>query len=236
MGSHQISIQQSYVPRMIKLDFPRFNGSEDTTSWVCRVEQFFHLHQTPEEERVVLALFHLEVDAQLWFQLIKQEGDMMTWQEFCDGLHARYGATQFQDFFGELIKLQQVGSVCDYHTQFEKLLAKVGRLSQDRQVSWFVSGLKDTIKADVLAGRPTTLTSAIGLARLYEARNISQRRSTTTTEVKKNNPVKKELTFANSTLPVRRLAQVEMQERRVKDYVTIVMKSSLQGIVVKNYF
>ena len=129
MGSRQISTQQSSVPRMIKLDFPRFNSSEDTTSWVCRVEQFFHLHQTPEEERVALASFHLEGDAQLWFQLIKQEGDMMTWQEFCDGLHARYGATQFQDFFGELIKLQQVGSVCDYHTQFEKLLAKVGRLS-----------------------------------------------------------------------------------------------------------
>ncbi|KAK9179225.1 hypothetical protein WN943_028424 [Citrus x changshan-huyou] len=216
MGSRQISTHHSYVPRMIKLDFPRYNGSEDTTSWVCRVEQFFHLHQTPEEERVALASFHLEGDAQLWFQLIKQEGDMLTWQEFCDGLHARYGATQFQDFFGELIKLQQVGSVCDYQTQFEKLLAKVGRLSQDRQVSCFVSGLKDTIKADVLAGRPTTLTSAIGLARLYEARNISQRRSTTTTEVKKNNSVKKELTFTNSTLPVRRLAPVEMQERRIK--------------------
>ncbi|XP_024035559.1 uncharacterized protein LOC112096363 [Citrus clementina] len=182
MGSRQISTHHSYVPRMIKLDFPRYNGSEDTTSWVCRVEQFFHLHQTPEEERVALASFHLEGDAQLWFQLIKQERDMLTWQEFCDGLHARYGATQFQDFFGELIKLQQVGSVCDYQTQFKKLLAKVGQLSQDRQVSCFVSGLKDTIKADVPDGRPTTLTSAIRLARLYEARNISQRRSTTTTE------------------------------------------------------
>lgn len=32
----------------------------------------------------------------------------MTWQEFCEGLHARYGATQIQEFFDELIKLQQV--------------------------------------------------------------------------------------------------------------------------------
>ena len=60
MGSRQISTQQSYVPRMIKLDFLRFNGSEDTTSWVCRVEQFFHLHQTLEEEYVALASFYLE--------------------------------------------------------------------------------------------------------------------------------------------------------------------------------
>lgn len=60
------------------------------------------------------------------------------------------------------------------------------------------------------------MTSAIGLARLYEAQNISQQRSTTTTEVKKNNLVKKELASANSTLPVRRLAPAEMQERRIK--------------------
>lgn len=65
---------------------------------------------------MALASFHLEGDAQLWFQLIKQEGNNMTWQEFCEGLHARYDATQFQDFFDELIKLQQVGSICDYQT------------------------------------------------------------------------------------------------------------------------
>ena len=28
-------------PRLIKLDFPWFNGNKDTISWVCRVEQFF---------------------------------------------------------------------------------------------------------------------------------------------------------------------------------------------------
>ncbi|KAL5854170.1 hypothetical protein ACOSQ4_003972 [Xanthoceras sorbifolium] len=57
-----------------------------------------------------------------------------------DGLHARFGPTQFEDFFGDLTKLQQ---------------------------------------ADMLAGRPTSLTSAIGLARLYEVRNTSQRHFTT---------------------------------------------------------
>lgn len=37
MSGRQSSTQQSYIPRLIKLDFPRFNGGEDTTSWVCRV-------------------------------------------------------------------------------------------------------------------------------------------------------------------------------------------------------
>ncbi|GMY10691.1 disease resistance-like protein DSC1 [Fagus crenata] len=92
------------------------------------------------------------------------------------GLLARYGPTQFYDYFGELTKLQQTGSVRDYQSRFENLLAKAGHLPPARQVSCFISGLKEGIKADVLAGRPVDLSTAIGLARLYEARNLSQRR------------------------------------------------------------
>lgn len=58
------------------------------------LSNFFYLYQTPEDERVALGSFYLEGDAQLWFQLIKQEEDIMTWQEFCDCLHAKYDATQ----------------------------------------------------------------------------------------------------------------------------------------------
>lgn len=78
MGCCQNNTQQSYIPRLTKLDFPRFNSTEDMTSWVCRVEQLFQQHQTPKEERVALASFHLEGDTRLWFQLIKQEGKIMT--------------------------------------------------------------------------------------------------------------------------------------------------------------
>ncbi|KAH9745476.1 hypothetical protein KPL70_004085 [Citrus sinensis] len=131
----------------------------------------------------------------------------MTWQEFRNGLNQRYEATSFQDFFGELIKLRQVGSVNEYQTQFERLLAKVGHLPQNRQISCFISGLHDSIKANVLACCPTTLSSAIGLACLYEARNLSQRRSMQTSN---------QNTYRNSSIPVRRLSQAELQERRAK--------------------
>ncbi|GAV68292.1 hypothetical protein CFOL_v3_11795 [Cephalotus follicularis] len=96
---------ESYLPRMVKLDFPKFNGTEDPTSWVCRAEQFFEFHQTPEEERVPLASFNLEGDTQLWYQLMKEEHEVVTWQVFKEGLHVRYGPTQYQDFFGDLTKL-----------------------------------------------------------------------------------------------------------------------------------
>ncbi|KAK1300149.1 hypothetical protein QJS10_CPB13g01198 [Acorus calamus] len=201
MGTRQNGSQHSYAPKFIKLDFPHFNGGEDTINWVCRVNQFFQFHQTPEEERVALASFHLEGDAQLWYQLLRQERGLLTWQEFCNGVHTQYGPTQFQDFFRELTRLQQDGSIRDYQTQFEKLLSKVGHLPQNSQVNCFISGLKDTIKADGLSGRPTSLSSTIGLARLYEARNAAQRQITSTQD-SKNFLTNKEMTTNNSSIPV----------------------------------
>ena len=53
----------NYTAKPLKLDFPRFNGKEDPTSWVCRAKQFFRFHATPVEERVSVASFHLEEDA-----------------------------------------------------------------------------------------------------------------------------------------------------------------------------
>ncbi|POO00481.1 hypothetical protein TorRG33x02_035550 [Trema orientale] len=46
-------------------------------------------------------------------------------------------------------------------------------MEQARQVSCFVKGLKESICTDVRANKPHTLSSAIGLARLLEARDIS---------------------------------------------------------------
>ncbi|KAJ0101439.1 hypothetical protein Patl1_05485 [Pistacia atlantica] len=50
---------QANAPKLVKLDFPRFNGNEDPTSWLCRVEQFFEFQRTLEEEKVALASFLL---------------------------------------------------------------------------------------------------------------------------------------------------------------------------------
>jgi hypothetical protein len=207
-----------YTPRTLKLDFPRFNGAEDPTSWICRAEQFFRFHEMPIEDHVALASFHLKGETQLWYQLLQQESESLNWPTFKAGLLARYGPTQFFDHFGELTKLQQIGTVKDYHTKFEQLLAKAGPLPRVRQVSCFVSGLKEGIKADVLAGRPTDLSTAIGLARLYEARNSSFRRTTAPVlPINKMPPFSpREDTKPRSSFPLKRLTPTELKERREK--------------------
>lgn len=203
----------SYLPRLVKLEFPRYNGEDDPTSWICRADQFFSFHQTPEEDRVPLASFNLEGDAQLWFQLMKEEHTVVTWADFKEGLHNRYGPTQFQDFFGELSKLQQTSSVRDYQTQFERLLVRVGRLSTEHQIGCFTSGLKDTIRAEVQASKPSSLTAAIGLARLFEARNQATKRPLSL-DIKKPANSRSTTGENRSTLPTKRLSPAEMKERR----------------------
>ncbi|KAJ0077699.1 hypothetical protein Patl1_35564 [Pistacia atlantica] len=74
-------------------------------------------------------------------------------------------------------QLRQPGSVIEYQCKFERWLAKAGALTQDRKVTCFIIGLRDSIRTDVQANRPTTLVMAIGLAKLFDARNQAQRRT-----------------------------------------------------------
>ncbi|CAI0403805.1 unnamed protein product [Linum tenue] len=123
---------QPQAPRM-KIEFPKFNGVDDPTVWICRAEQFFTYCQTPEEEKVLVASINLEGEAQLWLQVQREGGQELTWEEFKRDMHTRFGPTQFEDFFGDLTKLQQEGTVRDYQTQFEKLLVRAGNLTQAQQ-------------------------------------------------------------------------------------------------------
>jgi hypothetical protein len=49
------------------LNFPKYDGTEDPTSSVCRAEQFFDFQDMAKEDKVVLAAYHLEGEAQLWY-------------------------------------------------------------------------------------------------------------------------------------------------------------------------
>ncbi|KAF2292619.1 hypothetical protein GH714_026060 [Hevea brasiliensis] len=104
------------------------------------------------------------------------------------------------------------GTVHTYQVQFEKLLAKVGRLAQDRQVSCFVSGLTTLIRTDVQANRPKTLGEAISLARLYEARNSASGKGLPTQTRPASQMVRSPSQPASGS--VKRLTWDELNERK----------------------
>ncbi|KAI9159660.1 hypothetical protein LWI28_000697 [Acer negundo] len=84
-----VSSLSNILPKNVKLDFPKYDGREDPTSWVCRSEQYFQIHNIPMSDRVTLASFHLDGDAQVWFQLLKQELLYVSWEEFRESLYTR---------------------------------------------------------------------------------------------------------------------------------------------------
>ncbi|KAL5581131.1 hypothetical protein UlMin_013573 [Ulmus minor] len=88
-----------FVPKTLKIDFPRYDGRDDPTMWLCKAEKYFTRHEITDFDKVLLASFHLEGDAQLWFQILE-----------------------------ELIKLRQTRTVVEFQTKFERLLARVGSL------------------------------------------------------------------------------------------------------------
>lgn len=136
---------------------------------------------------------------------------LIYWENFKEGLNSRYSPNQFLDFFGELTRLEQTGFVQDYQDKFEKLLAKAGRLEQARQVSCLVSGLRDSIRTNVKAIKPNNLSSAIGLAHLYEARYLAHHKSNP--HISRASPPPRNFT---STIPIKRMTTKELNERRRK--------------------
>ena len=200
------------------------------------MEQFFEFQKIAEEEKIPLAMYHLEGEAQLWYQILKEEEGEVTWLTLKEGLNSRYGPTEFDDFFGDLTRLKQVGSVREYQSQFEKLLSRVGKLNQSQQVACFIGGLKEGVRIDVHAMKPPTLSAAVGLARLYEVKY--QKRSNFNLELKKAVSTNSTVTSRppSSTPAIRRLSPTEMKDVKIRAFASIVTRSLLLGIGVRSFF
>jgi hypothetical protein len=85
-------------------------------------EQFFNFQNTSEEEKLALTAYHLEGEAQLWYQQFKENEEEQTWEAMKDGLHIHYGPMQSENFFGDLTKLRQMETVPNlaHHLNFRR--------------------------------------------------------------------------------------------------------------------
>jgi hypothetical protein len=68
--------------RPMKMEFPKFRG-DDPIIWLDRSAQFFEYQATAEEQKVTLAAFYLEGEANQWWQWVKRiyqaEDRPITW-------------------------------------------------------------------------------------------------------------------------------------------------------------
>ena len=173
---HQEAIMAT-IPKTFKLEFPRFRG-ENPSRWIYKANQFFQLYGTPPNQKILLASYHMEDKALIWFQDAKEAGLFTSWEAFVKFLHVRFGITAYDDPMESLTRLRQVDSVVHYKGQVESLSNRVKELSEKRKLSCFFSGLKEEIRLPVKMFNPQALSTAFGLAKIQEEYLNASRKGT----------------------------------------------------------
>lgn len=104
----ETSIVVGLVPsaKLLRLEFPRFSGV-DSASWIYKSNKFFAYYNTPEHQKVLMASYHMEREALIWFQDTKNFGSFTNWEAFAKVVHVRFGATSYDDPMKSLTRLKQ---------------------------------------------------------------------------------------------------------------------------------
>ena len=112
----------------VKLEFPCFS-SEDPASCVYKANQYFGYYQTPITEKLLIAYFHMELEALIWFQEAKEAGVFSNWESLVQALHVRFGSTAYDDLMKVLTRPRQTSSFALYKAQFEVVSNRIKGLS-----------------------------------------------------------------------------------------------------------
>ena len=96
----------SPVLRSMKMDVPKFDGS-DPNGWIFLIEEFFNFHDTPEILRLRIVSFYMEGRVAAWYQWMKNNHLLTTWQELLANLRYRFGVSLYEDPQGDLYKRSQ---------------------------------------------------------------------------------------------------------------------------------
>jgi len=160
--------------RNVKLDFPRFNGS-NVLEWIFKAEQFFTYYNTPDAQCLTIAAVHMDSDVIPWFQMLSKNNPFQSWVRFTRALELDFGPSPYECPRSALFKLNQQAFVQDYYREFTALANRVYGVTPYALLDYFLSGLKPEIRRDVIAQDPTSMIRAVSLAKQYEEKyNPSQ--------------------------------------------------------------
>ncbi|MCH79689.1 Ty3/gypsy retrotransposon protein [Trifolium medium] len=131
-----------------KVELPMFDG-EDPAGWISRAEIYFRVQGTSPEVKVSLAQLCMEGSTIHFFNSLISEDEEMTWEMLKESLLERYGGRGEGDVYEQLTELKQEGSVEEYITDMEYLLAQIPKLPEKQFRGYFIHGLKADIRGKV---------------------------------------------------------------------------------------
>ncbi|GJS59034.1 putative ankyrin repeat-containing domain, PGG domain protein [Tanacetum coccineum] len=120
--------QNSLQVRHVKLDFPRFDGS-DPLNWLFRAEQFFTYYDTLNVQRLTIASAHFEGSVIPWFQMLHKANQIPTWDALASAIEEHFGPSQYDSPRAQLFKLTQTTSAADYYHHITVMANRVEGLS-----------------------------------------------------------------------------------------------------------
>lgn len=88
--------------------------------------EFFKSQHTMEVEKVGVIGFHMR-ETQLWYYQLRRAKGPTSWEEVQRRCFQRFGPPESSNSVGELVTLQQIGTIKIYQRQFQEKLVK-GRI------------------------------------------------------------------------------------------------------------
>ncbi|XP_017406476.1 uncharacterized protein LOC108319747 [Vigna angularis] len=146
-GANSRNVHGPFQVRNVKLDFPRFDGS-DVLQWIFKAEQFFDYYDTPDEQRLTIAAIHFEKEVVPWYQMMQRNNPIVSWNTLVRSLELEFGPSPFESPRSTLFKLTQSTSVNEYYVQFTALANKIYGVSNEALLDCFISGLKTDIRRE----------------------------------------------------------------------------------------
>ncbi|EEF28930.1 conserved hypothetical protein [Ricinus communis] len=163
----------------VKLEFPRFIRIQEPAEWLHRIAQYFEYASIVEDQKVPLASFYLEEEANQWLQWLqrsyKQDEEEITWEIFKKELVSRFGPSE--DSGEALSRVKQTGSLRDYIKEFERLSTRVENCPTKDLIQKFIGGLQEETAEYVRMYNPKTLHEMVQIARYAEVKLSRERHS-----------------------------------------------------------
>jgi hypothetical protein len=128
-----------------KVELPSFDG-EDPAGWISRAEVYFKVQGTTPEMKVSLSQLCMDGPTIHFFNSMLRENEDLTWDELKEALLERYGGHGEGDVYEQLTDLKQDGTIEEYITEFEYLVAQIPKLPEKQFRSYFLHGLKTEIR------------------------------------------------------------------------------------------
>lgn len=165
------------MPSVMKPNKPEcFEGKRDrlaVETWLYQVGQYLTLIQVGNADLVLddatkinfASMFLKGTAASWWYVKVQTQQLPTTWIDFQTAVRTEFiPQDSLRRARDKLRKLEQRTSVSGYLTEFRNIVLAIPGISEEERLDKFVSGLKPTVRLEVLKTNPSTFDAAAQVA------------------------------------------------------------------------